>query len=289
MSDRHKYEYKVDLNADTAAAKVVHMVGSGKRVLEIGAGPGSITRLLVEHGHCKVSAVELDTNAIEKLGDFCEEIHNCDLNDPSWTRRVTHCGNFDVVVAADVLEHLYDPWTTLSAMKTILNKDGYIVVSLPHIGHNAIISCLLGGNFEYQEWGLLDKTHIRFFSIKNIQKLFAEAGLKIVEAGFVIRAPEQTEFSAQWKVLSPESKRELEKNKFGNIYQVVVKAVPESTKGQALNLLSLDIPFINTGASSGASFKSRIIFLLKNTARTCLSMKMRSRISNILNRAGIKL
>lgn len=289
MSERHKYEYVVDPEANTAAAKVIRMVGMHKRTLEIGAGPGSITRWLKDPGKCRITAIEIDEAAIEKLKEFCERVYKCDLNTTSWASLVSEQGKFQVIVAADVLEHLYDPWATLSTMRSILTEDGYIVVSLPHIGHNAVIGCLLDGDFEYQEWGLLDRTHIRFFSIRNIQKLFEQSGLKIVEAEFVVRPPDQTEFARQWRKLSPELRRELEKNKFGTAYQVVVKAVPTSAQGRALNLVSLSVPDTNSGMSSKASLKSRVIYLLKKIARNCLSMNMRSRISNMLNRLGIRL
>lgn len=288
MSKRHKYEYAVNLEADTAAAKVVRMVGKHKRTLEIGAGPGSITRLLKELGECRITAIELDEAAIEKLKVFCEKVYRCDLNTASWASLVSEQGKFEVIVAADVLEHLYDPWTTLSAMGSILEENGYIVVSLPHIGHSAVIGCLLDGDFEYQEWGLLDQTHIRFFSIKNIQKLFTQARLKIVEAAFIVRSPDQTEFARQWRKLSPELKNALNKNKFGTIYQVVVKAVPISAPGRTLNLTTMSVPEINSPISPGASIKSRILFLSRKVARDYLSMKMRSRISNILNHLGIR-
>lgn len=289
MNERHKYEYKVDLNADTAAAKVVRMVGSEKRVLEIGAGPGSIAKLLREFGKCRVTAAELDERAIEKLKEIGIETIKCDLNDTDWATRVTKKGMYQVVVAADVLEHLYDPWNTLKEMKDVLQKDGYIVVSLPHIGHNAVIGCLLNADFEYQEWGLLDKTHIRFFSIKNIQHLFSQAGLKIIEAEFVVRETEQTEFSRYWRKLPEQLRRELNKNKFGTVYQVVIKAIPVSSPGKSLKLESLAVPTVGTNILSSMTFRLRAITYVKKMARSYLSIKMRTRISNFLIRAGMKL
>ena len=81
MKQRHKYEYKLDINGPSAPAAVVRMVGEGKRVLEIGAGPGSITRVLKEHSGCRVTAIELDEEAIKKLSPFCEHVYQSDLND----------------------------------------------------------------------------------------------------------------------------------------------------------------------------------------------------------------
>ena len=109
---RHKYDYKV--NPNMAAAKVVRMVGAGRRVLELGSGPGSITRLL-KGNQCHVTALELDPIAIEKVTEHCEQVLPCDLNDPSWQDRLGNHEKFEAVVAGDVLEHLYDPWRVLKA------------------------------------------------------------------------------------------------------------------------------------------------------------------------------
>lgn len=233
---RHKYEYTVDLEGDTAPARVVRMVGSHKRVLEVGAGPGSITRLLKEAGGARVTAVEIDSVAIERLRPFCERVYQADLNDDGWVEALTGERDFDVVVIADVLEHLQDPWTILGSLRGFLADHGYLVVSLPHAGHNAVIACLLNGDFEYRDWGLLDRTHIRFFGIDNIQTLFEQAGLKITDTEFVVRRPEDTEFAPQWARLSGDLRVALDGNSFGTIYQVVIQAVPEEKPGQALSL-----------------------------------------------------
>ncbi|HEX7888492.1 MAG TPA: class I SAM-dependent methyltransferase [Ramlibacter sp.] len=282
MNDqRHKYEYKVKRH--TAADKVVNMVGSDKRVLELGPGPGSITRLLKDN-NCRVTALELDAKAIEIVSEYCESVHPCNLNDADWPTKLPGAGKFDVIVAGDVLEHLYDPWAVLGALPSLLADDGYVVLSLPHIGHNAAIACLLAGNFEYQPWGLLDKTHIRFFGIANIQKLFENAGFKIVDAGFVTKSPEQTEFSRQWSQLPAETRQALAANRFGTIYQVVVKAVPRHAEGKGLQLASLPIPSpLAMTFSERAQGNPVLRFLV-----SLLGPRTRQRISRGLERLGIR-
>ena len=168
----HKYEYAVDLAAQTAPAYVVQLVGSSKRVLEVGCGPGSITKQLTQHGQCRVTALELDPEAISKAAPYCDAIMQADLNSAEWPQVLDGAELFDVVVAADVLEHLYDPWTALKRMASFINASGYLVVSLPHVGHAAVVSCLINGDFQYRDWGLLDRTHIRFFCLKNVEELF---------------------------------------------------------------------------------------------------------------------
>jgi 2-polyprenyl-3-methyl-5-hydroxy-6-metoxy-1,4-benzoquinol methylase len=235
----HKYNYEIDLNDDSAPARVVRMVGRGKRVLEIGAGPGSMTRVLRDSFDCRLTAVEIDEGVIAELTPFCERVYRIDLNDPSWPQALASEPKFDVIVVADVLEHLYDPWTGLPRMKELLAENGEIIVSIPHSGHNSVIACLLDENIEYRDAGLLDRTHIRFFGIKNIQALFDDAGLAITNAEFVVRMPEETEFAATWDRLPAALRAQLLKNEFGHVYQIVAKAVPIETAKEKISLLQL--------------------------------------------------
>lgn len=239
VDNRHNYEYKVALDADSGPARVVRMVGNEKRVLEIGAGPGSITKLLTHVSNCRVTALDIDDDSIKRLASHCEHAYKTDLNNPNWPQVLVGSDKFDVVVAADVLEHVYQPQSVLTAMKDFLNEDGYIVISLPHVGHSVIHACLFDENFEYNDFGLLDKTHIRFFGIKNIQKLFEDARLKIIHAEFVVRKPEHTEFAKLWVKTSKELRDVLTKNPYGLVYQVIVKAVPIEYEGSHLNLMNM--------------------------------------------------
>ena len=236
-SKRHNYEYEVDASSDTAPANVVRMVGQSKRVLEIGCGPGSITKLLTQHGQCRVTALELDPEAITKVAPYCEAIMQADLNSADWPHLLDGAERFDVLVAADVLEHLYDPWTTLRRMAPLINPNGYLVISLPHVGHAAVVSCLINGDFEYRDWGLLDRTHIRFFGFKNIRELFAQADLKIIEVRYVVKPPEETEFASSWCRLSATVRDALKSSEYADVYQVVVKAVPLNYPGDAVPLV----------------------------------------------------
>ena len=242
-------------------------------------------------GNCCVTAIEVDADAIQKLTPFCERVYQIDLNDPLWLQALNGDCDYDVVVAADVLEHLYDPWSTLRAMKGLIGEDGFIVVSLPHVGHSAIVACLLEEDFEYREWGLLDRTHIRFFGIKNMQALFEQAGLKIVEGQFVIRSPESTEFAERWtrtvcdslagerwKRMPREFRDVLSMNRYGTVYQVVVKAVPNESPGHGISLLSLPVE-----APTG------IRAALKAQVRAFLSAETRLRLRRIAARLGLRL
>jgi 2-polyprenyl-3-methyl-5-hydroxy-6-metoxy-1,4-benzoquinol methylase len=283
-ASRHKYEYTVDLSGDTAPARVIRMVGKGKRVLEIGAGPGSITRLLRDSNHCRITALEIDREAIKKLAPFCERVYQADLNNSAWPEVLSKEDLFEVVVAADVLEHLYDPLATLKAMKSFVERNGYIMVSLPHAAHCAILACLLEEDFDYRDWGLLDRTHIRFFGLKNIQALFENAGLKIVDAQFVIVPPEDTELSGHWARLPIKTRNVISAGRFGSVYQVVIKAAPKESFGKGLTLLSLPLD----APQRYVVFKHRIRNALMHTVRGMTSPEARYRMSRIASRLGIR-
>jgi 2-polyprenyl-3-methyl-5-hydroxy-6-metoxy-1,4-benzoquinol methylase len=218
------YVFDVDPESDTAAANVLRLVGREKDVLEIGAGPGSIARPLVEKNGCRVTALEVDPKCLPILRSFCVDVVQGDLNTGDWDRALEG-RSFDVIVIADVLEHLIDPWQTLRIAKKLLRPGGGVVSSIPNASHAAMIASILDDNVDYRDWGLLDRTHIRFFGAKNIQSLFRQADLKIVDALYVVRTPEMTEFVEAWR-RTPEQLREaLVLPDFSQVYQTVVSAV----------------------------------------------------------------
>lgn len=88
---------------------------------------------------------------------------------------------FDLIICADVLEHLYDPWKTLFDLRDYLKPDGKMLVSIPNIQHIDIIKNLLNGHWTYSKYGLLDATHIRFFTLNEIIKMFSGTGYKMVQ------------------------------------------------------------------------------------------------------------
>ncbi|HEY0963699.1 MAG TPA: methyltransferase domain-containing protein, partial [Pseudomonadales bacterium] len=237
---KHTYDYVVPLDSQTAPVFVTELVGKDRRVLEIGCGPGSITKMMKNIGGCRVTGIEVDPAAIALARAHCEEIHSQDLNAEDWPQVLGEHEPFDTVVAADVLEHLYDPWRTLRQMAELMKRDGSIVVSLPHAGHAALVASLANEDVAYRDSGLLDRTHIRFFGLKNIEALFAQAHLKIVDVRFVILTPEQTELASQWQQVSEFVRAALRTSPYANIYQVVVRAVSIRQPGTPISLLNPD-------------------------------------------------
>lgn len=218
------YNFDVDPGADTAAANVLRLVGFDRDVLELGAGPGSISRALVKFNNCRVVAAEIDLQCLSILERFCTRVVHANLNDDSWIAQFSE-SDFDVIVIADVLEHLIDPWKVLRDAAGLLRPGGRIVCSIPNASHAALIANFFSDNVDYRDWGLLDRTHIRFFGMKNLQYLFRQAELKIIDARFVIRPPHVTEFAETWRELPANAREVLDSTPFSQVYQTVVAAI----------------------------------------------------------------
>jgi 2-polyprenyl-3-methyl-5-hydroxy-6-metoxy-1,4-benzoquinol methylase len=287
---KHKYEYAVDTTADTAPARVVRMIGKDQRVLEIGSGPGSITKQLKGTGDCRITALEIDPIAIELVKPFCEAVHSADLNTADWDG-VLDGEKFEVVLAADVLEHVYNPLAVLKKMASLVSDGGRVVLSLPHVGHSAVAACLLLEDFDYRDWGLLDKTHIRFFGLKNIQTLVLDAGLAITRVEFVVRHPDETEFAAKWAQLSSSVQQALLTNRYGYVYQVVLEAKMISPNSETMKLLDQPVVHprldgLNSSLLSSADLAGRGI---KARLGAYLSPETKSRIRRVASGLGLRL
>jgi hypothetical protein len=183
--------------------------------------------------------LELDQAAIKQARKHCVRIYQADLDSDDWPTLIGSAERFDVVLAADVLEHLRNPTSVLRKMAKMMGDRGSIVLSLPHVGHSAIHACLYRGDFQYRDWGLLDRTHLRFFGLRNMQALVETCELKIVDAELVRIPPHRTEFARAWRRLPPALRRELRKSPYGDVYQVVLRAVRQDDTGNAVMLCEL--------------------------------------------------
>lgn len=158
---------------------VIKMVTQNAEVLEIGCATGYMTRWLCERRGCRVTGIEINPEAAHVAQQFCAHLVVGDVEDQTVLAQVG--GPFDVIVFADVLEHLFDPFTTLVRLRTFLRPTGCLVVSLPNIAHWSIRRALLRGVWEYTDRGILDRTHIRFFTLQSATTMLETAGYRVEE------------------------------------------------------------------------------------------------------------
>ena len=148
--------------------------GHGRRLLDVGAADGLLARELAARGW-RVTGIEGDPALAETGAAACEAMLVADLD-----REVPAlAGGFDAIVYGDVLEHLRDPARVLTDLNRALAPAAPIIVSVPNVAHLWMRVSLAAGRFEYAERGILDRTHLRFFTRRSLLALLAGAGLRV--------------------------------------------------------------------------------------------------------------
>jgi len=147
-----------------------------KKILELGSSSGALAREYKKiNTDCKYIGVEINSKFGELSKRHCDEviIGNCeDFGQDFWSMQ----RDVDLYVFADVLEHLIDPWSLLKTINKTIQVGSKVIASIPNIGHWSIFHLLSTGDFRYADSGLLDRTHLRFFTRKTIAELFEQAG-----------------------------------------------------------------------------------------------------------------
>jgi O-antigen biosynthesis protein len=226
MTDEYgtRYGATVDPNGDSSHAQIVDLVGHDKRVLDVGTSTGYLAEVMVRNG-CSVTGIELDPEAARQAEKYCErvvigDVENLDLE--------TCLGeSFDVIVFGDVLEHLREPLRTLRRLKHFLRFGGYAVASIPNIAHGSVRLALLQGRFEYHPLGLLDDTHLRFFTRKSAEQLFKDAGFQTIEIKRSRLGIFDTEIEIDEDLIPKEALQAVRRDPEALTYQFVVAARPD--------------------------------------------------------------
>ena len=222
-----KYEYEVDLdNENSSQTMAVEMVGGNKRVLEFGCAAGAVSKVLAERG-CHVVGIELDPELASRAKEFCEEVIVADAEELDFDEALGG-RSFDVAVFGDVLEHLRDPVPLLQRVRPFLAPEGYVVASIPNVAHGAVRLALLKGRFRYTPEGLLDETHLRFFTHDSVRRLFEESGFQLVETRRTSVPIFGSEIELHPEDFPAELVAEIEADPEATTYQFVTKAVVDN-------------------------------------------------------------
>lgn len=147
------------------------------RILDVGCGYGGLGRNLRARGVAQVFGVEINPDAGSQLAGVYADYWIGDVEQVNLPDGIE---DFDCIVFADVLEHLRDPWGTLTRYLQRLKPGGYVVASIPNVRNIALLyNLVVRGQWRYEDSGLLDRTHLRFFTRKEILDLFSQNGLEI--------------------------------------------------------------------------------------------------------------
>jgi methionine biosynthesis protein MetW len=165
--DAHAYE--------NPRPEVAAMVPAGRRrILDLGCSSGALGAALKARDGCEVVGVERDREYAAAAAARLDRVVVADLEEPL----PDDLGTFDCLIAADVLEHLRDPWTVLADAVKLLEPGGYVVVSLPNIRHwSALWAIARHGTFPRAAQGIFDATHLRWFTLADAIGLLEQAGV----------------------------------------------------------------------------------------------------------------
>lgn len=173
-----------------------YIPSSSRRILDVGCGSGNFGKLLKSHVNAEVWGVEISHNAAEEAVTKIDKIIVGDIEKDSLSLPVDY---FDCIVFNDVLEHLQYPWNVLVRCKVFLQNGGYIVASIPNVRYcSNMYSLLVRKNWEYEDEGILDKTHLRFFTERSIREMFIKCGYHIIK----IEGIRECKFSKKLKILN---------------------------------------------------------------------------------------
>ena len=153
---------------------------SARRILDVGCAAGALGQALKARQDCEVTGVETVPDAAEAARAVLDRVH---LGDIALVASSLPQSYFDCIVLADVLEHLVDPARVLAALRPLLAPGGQFILSIPNVRHWSVVRALLEGRWDYAEAGLLDRTHLRFFTRATIEELLRDVGLEPVLAG----------------------------------------------------------------------------------------------------------
>ncbi len=160
---------------------------SASRILDIGCAAGALGAALKARGPCTVWGIELEPDIAARAGDRLDTVL---VGDAIELGAGLEAESFDAVIMADALEHIADTDTALAMVRRVMKPDAKLVLSLPNVRHWSVLQMLLSGDWRYADAGIMDRTHLRFFTLRSAARTLKEAGFTVEHAaGTNVTAP----------------------------------------------------------------------------------------------------
>ena len=167
----------VEPDGSTSQSRLLRFVQAPSRVLDLGCSTGGLSEALALKG-CEVIGVEASTPDLAVATSRLTRYIQADL-DTDELNQLLPGESFDVIVAADILEHLQHPSRLLRMARELLAPEGFVAFSIPNVAHASVRLALWEGTFPYGEHGILDRTHLHMYTHEGMQELFTDAGFSI--------------------------------------------------------------------------------------------------------------
>ena len=159
-------------------------------ILDLGCGAGALGQKLIQAGKVKaLVGAEIFPAAAEQAAKIYQHVHVGDLEQ----MRLDYPERFDYVVCGDILEHLKDPYTMVQQIFNWLRPGGSLLVCVPNVRNFRLLNSLVfTGNWEYVSSGILDRTHLRFFTRRSCERMLVDAGFEVYHSHMVVEGPKKT-------------------------------------------------------------------------------------------------
>lgn len=226
--DLHVYLRSMARGERSSLSVLAGFVTPGSRVLDLGTGSGALGQHLREQSGCTVDGVTYNEKEAQLARAHYRRVEVADLEQPGWTS-VFAGERYDFIVCGDVLEHLRRPEVALKACRDLLGPQGRVLISVPNAAYSGLVAELLQGDFKYREEGLLDRTHLRFFTRRSLQQFLAAEGWSVEKLETVDRPLNESEFQVAFDSLPPAVARYLLVQPDAAAYQLVLAVKPDAT------------------------------------------------------------
>lgn len=170
---------------------IKYIDGESNKVLDVGCAIGVNGKYLLDKGIAsEVVGIEFDEIMAEEASEHNSKIFCGDLNNKEFLESFLNSNyTFDYILFGDILEHLIEPQKVLAVFKSLLNKNGKIIISLPNIAHvELFIQVFIKGSWPKNERGIFDKTHLRWFTRKDVFSLVKKSDLEVIKYERKLRA-----------------------------------------------------------------------------------------------------
>lgn len=225
---QHVYTRNIQPDENTSLNLLTRLIPAGARVLDLGCGTGALGRWLANERGATVDGVTFNTEEAEIAQAHYRRIVVGDLETLNLLQEFEP-HSYDAIVCADVLEHLKSPASVLEQCKTLLAPQGQLLISMPNASYAGLIAELMHGQFRYRDEGLLDRTHLRFFTRSGLLEFLGQGGWQVNSTQTVQRELTESEFTQPFDALPPAVARYLLTPPDALTYQFIVSAQPSAS------------------------------------------------------------
>jgi O-antigen biosynthesis protein len=229
----HVYQRAVSGDSQDSLSIIASLIEPGQTLLDLGMGTGGLGHYLSQRQTIVADGVTLNQAEADIAAAWYRQVAVADL-DAANLCALFEGQQYDCIVCADVLEHLKAPENVLAQCKALLKPGGRLITSVPNAGYCGLIAELIMGDFRYRPEGLLDATHLRFFTRASLQRFFDSAGWNCASVQVTQRNLLASEFKLPFDLLPPTVARHLLALPDAMTYQFVSVLQPADPAGQAL-------------------------------------------------------